>query len=161
MVAGWGGNQSCVCSLRIPKGVWGYRQLCATTQGPSWGYFKSQFLTGLSTFGDSSPQNGSKTVPKSQNRPLGYPTKGLSCLRRMARRRKRSNDFQTEHWCVSVDRGFPREVRNFISHKAGAEFISHNVLIEGFLECQLSHTIVNLEPSKKSSNKKLTILRGS
>ena len=44
-----------------------------TTQGPSWGYFKSQFLTGLSSFGDCSPQNGSKTIPKSQNRPLGYP----------------------------------------------------------------------------------------
>ena len=44
-----------------------------STQGPSWGYFKSQFLTGLSSFGDCSPQNGSKTVPKSQNRPLGYP----------------------------------------------------------------------------------------
>ena len=43
------------------------------TQGPSWGYFKSQFLTGLSSFGDCSPQNGSKTVPKSQIRPLGYP----------------------------------------------------------------------------------------
>ena len=44
-----------------------------STQGPLWGYFKSQFLTGLSCFGDSSPHNGSKTVPKSQNRPLGYP----------------------------------------------------------------------------------------
>jgi hypothetical protein len=34
---------------------------------------QSQFLTGLSTSGNSFPQNGSKTVPKSQNRPLGYP----------------------------------------------------------------------------------------
>ena len=37
------------------------------------GVSQSQFLTGLSTFGNSFPQNGSKTVPKSQNRPLGYP----------------------------------------------------------------------------------------
>ena len=47
-----------------------------TTQGPSWGYFKSQFLTGLSSFGDCSPQNGSKTVTKSQNCPLEYPHEG-------------------------------------------------------------------------------------
>jgi hypothetical protein len=35
-------------------------------QGPSWGYFKSQFLLGLSSFGDISPQkrtNGSKNEP--------------------------------------------------------------------------------------------------
>ena len=46
------------------------------TQGSSWRYLKlaqSQLLTILSTFGNSLPQNGSKTVPKSQNRPLGYP----------------------------------------------------------------------------------------
>ena len=48
----------------------------SATQGPSWGYFKNQFLTGLSSVGDCSPQNGSKTVPKSQNRPLGYPLEG-------------------------------------------------------------------------------------
>jgi len=47
-----------------------------TTQGPSWGYFKSQFLTGLSIVGKCSLQNGFKTVPKSQNRPLGYPHEG-------------------------------------------------------------------------------------
>ena len=40
------------------------------------GVSQSQFLTGLSTFGNSFPQNGSKTVPKSQNRPLGYPYEG-------------------------------------------------------------------------------------
>jgi len=40
------------------------------------GVSQSQFLTGLSTFGNSFTQNGSKTVPKSQNRPLGYPHRG-------------------------------------------------------------------------------------
>ena len=54
------------------------------TQGPSWGYFKSQLLTGLSSFGDCSPQNGSKTVPKSQNRPLGYPHEGPFVVRARA-----------------------------------------------------------------------------
>ena len=44
-----------------------------TTPGPSWGYFKSQFWTIFSSFGDCSPQIGSITVPKSQNRSLGYP----------------------------------------------------------------------------------------
>ena len=53
-----------------------FSRRCTSTQGPSWGYFNSPFLTGLSTFGDCSPQNGSKTVPKSQNRPLGYPHEG-------------------------------------------------------------------------------------
>ena len=33
-------------------------------------------MTGLSTFDDSAPQNGSKTIPKSPNRPLGYPHEG-------------------------------------------------------------------------------------
>jgi hypothetical protein len=51
------------------------------TQGPSCGYFKSQYLTGSSSFGDCSPQNGSKTVTKSQNRPLGYPHEGPFVVR--------------------------------------------------------------------------------
>ena len=53
-----------------------HRTRSASTQGPSWGYLKSRFLTGLSTCGDCSPQNSPKTVPKSQNRPLRYPHEG-------------------------------------------------------------------------------------
>ena len=69
----------CIRSTAKGEGVHGAVKLgaelekAAYTQGPSWGYFKSQFLTGLSSFDDSSPQNGSKTVTKSQNRPLGNP----------------------------------------------------------------------------------------
>ena len=47
------------------------------TPGPSWGYFKSQFQLGLSTFGDIFPQkrgNGSK------NEDMIPPRRALCCL---------------------------------------------------------------------------------
>ena len=47
---------------------------------------KSHFWKILSTFGDKCPRNGSKTVPTSQNRPLGYPHKGPSVGFGMSRR---------------------------------------------------------------------------
>ena len=43
---------------------------------PFVGVFQKSILTGLSSFGECSPQNGSETVPKSKNRPLGYPHGG-------------------------------------------------------------------------------------
>jgi hypothetical protein len=43
---------------------------------PFVGVFQKSILTCLSTFGDCSPQNGSRSVPKSQNRALGYPHEG-------------------------------------------------------------------------------------
>jgi hypothetical protein len=50
------------------------------TQGPSWGCFKNQFATELSTFDNNSPQNGSKneeTAPKART---GCPHEGPSVV---------------------------------------------------------------------------------
>ena len=48
-----------------------------TTQGPLKGCLKSEFFTGLSTFGDCSPQNGSKPSPNPKTVPWDTPTQGL------------------------------------------------------------------------------------
>ena len=48
-------------------------RLSYTTQGPSWGYLKSQFSIDRVNFGDKCPQNGSKTAPTAPRPHLGYP----------------------------------------------------------------------------------------
>ena len=46
------------------------------TQGPSWGYLKSQFSRDLVNFRDECPQNGSKNDPMAPRTTLGCPHEG-------------------------------------------------------------------------------------
>ena len=67
---------------------------------PFVGVFQKSILTGLSCFGDCSPQNGSKTVTKFQNRPLEYPHEGPSVDR--ANLQQRESSSWTTYWSESA-----------------------------------------------------------
>ena len=77
------------------------------------GVSQSQFLTGLSTFSNSFPQNGSKPVPKSQNRPLGYPHVGPFVVLLQHRSRVLLCEIQWSLHLTAAERG-RNKMRGFI-----------------------------------------------
>ena len=68
-----------------------------TTQGPSLGYSKSQFLTGLSTLENNFRQNGFKNGQTAPRTGTGYPHEGPFVAGERGRNRLPFKDFRSEN----------------------------------------------------------------